>query len=325
MAPALTRRLFDRHPHRHPGRHLSPLVVATALILAAACAPAPAAAPPVAVPPVTAPPTRAVVFPLATSVAFSDSFGAGRSGGRSHEGQDLMAPKGTVAVAAAAGTVSYLKHSSDGLSGNMLRITDAEGWQYVYIHLNNDSPGTDDGANRFEQAFADGMRVGQRVLAGEPVGYVGDSGNAESTGAHLHFELRSPDGLAVNADSSLRAAPVAPRSAEQLAAAAPVGVIDGVGATSGGSVRVHGWALDRLDNTPVVVSVYVDGNPRGTTTADGDRPDLAAEFPDRGAGHGFDVTVAGIASGERRVCVVAHNSGPGGGSSRLGCAAVQIG
>src|SRR4051794_14737954 len=71
------------------------------------------------------PPTREIVFPLATMVKYSDTFGAARSGGRSHEGQDLMAPKGLVAVAAATGTVTYLRHSSDGLSGNMLRITDA--------------------------------------------------------------------------------------------------------------------------------------------------------------------------------------------------------
>ena len=163
-------------------------VAALAITTLTACAP-PSPAPTKASTSV-GPPTRNIVFPLARSVKYSDTFGAGRSGGRSHEGQDLMAPKGTVAVAAAAGTVTMVRHSSDGLSGNMLRITDPEGWQYVYIHLNNDTPGTDDGANVFEQAFVDGIRQGQQVVPGEPIGYVGDSGNAESTGPHLHFEIK---------------------------------------------------------------------------------------------------------------------------------------
>lgn len=300
-------------------RVVLPVLVAGSLV---GCAPPPAPKPTPT--PTTVTPTRSITFPLASAVAFSDTFGAARSGGRGHEGQDLMAPKGLVAVAAAAGTVTYLKHSSDGLSGNMLRITDADGWQYVYIHLNNDSPGTDDGANVFEQAFADGMRVGQRVLAGEPIGYVGDSGNAESTGAHLHFELRSPDGAAVNADSSLRAAPVAPLSTDAIVAAAPVGIVDVVDTPAAGTVQVRGWALDRLSNDPVKLSVYVDGTPRGSGSASLDRPDIETAFPGRGAAHGYDVSGTGIAAGSHKVCVIAHNVGPGGGSARLGCATVNV-
>lgn len=301
----------------------SRLVAACAAVLsigAASCAPAPApAGPPVG------PPTRNIVFPVAANLKYSDSFGAGRSGGRSHEGQDLMAPKGTLAVAAASGTVTFLRHSSDGLSGNMLRITDAEGWQYVYIHINNDSPGTDDGANVFEQAFVDGIRQGQKVVAGEPVAYVGDSGNAENTGAHLHFELRSPDGAAVNAYSSLRAAARTVRSPSEVAAAAPFGAIDSFGSNAPGSISASGWALDQVSDSPVPVSIYVDGTPRGTKDADGSRPDIAAAFAGRSASHGFDMTVTGIAAGSHKVCLIFHNAGDGGGSGRPRCDQITVG
>lgn len=144
-----------------------------------------------------------IAFPVEGKVTFVDSFGAPRSGGRTHQGQDLMAPKMRRALAAADGVVTALRHDSTGLSGNSLTITDDDGWRYVYIHLNNDRPGTDDGANLYEQAFAAGIRKGVRVSAGQHVGYVGDSGNAEDTGSHLHFEIHSPDGTVVNPYGSL--------------------------------------------------------------------------------------------------------------------------
>jgi len=302
------------------------IAVSVALICAAsACAAAPstrAAAPSAPV----EPPLREMVFPLASAVKFSDTFGAARSGGRAHEGQDLMAPKGTVAVAAASGTVTYLRHSSDGLSGNMLRITDADGWQYVYIHINNDHPGTDDGANVYEQAFVDGIRSGQQVVAGEPVAYVGDSGNAETTGSHLHFELHRPDGSAANAYSSLRAARVAPLTTAAVEAAAPFGAVDDLASGAPGAVHLAGWALDRVSNAPVAISVYVDGNPLAAlTTADGARPDIDVAFPGRGPAHGFDATVGGVPAGAHRICLVAHNSGSGGGSARLRCEQITVG
>jgi murein DD-endopeptidase MepM/ murein hydrolase activator NlpD len=76
----------------------------------------------------------------------------------------------------------------------------------VYIHLNNDTPGTDDGANLRQHAFAAGIDKGSKVTAGQTVGFLGDSGNAEEAGAHLHFELHAPDGTVVNPYASLIAA-----------------------------------------------------------------------------------------------------------------------
>src|SRR5690606_22468758 len=113
----------------------------------AACVPAPPR-PPAPV----GPAEREMVFPVAGRTSYSDTFGAPRSGGRTHQGQDLMAARHTPLVAAADGTVTSLTWSNSGLSGNSLTITDADGWRYVYIHLNNDAPGTDDGSNVYERA-----------------------------------------------------------------------------------------------------------------------------------------------------------------------------
>lgn len=296
-------------------RAVTALVLSVSAPFATACV----AGPPVAAP--SEPPTRAIVFPLATAVRFSDTYGAARSGGRAHEGQDLMVSKGVEVVAVVDGTVTFVRHSNDGSAGNMLRLTDADGWQYIYVHLNNDNPGTDDGANVFEQAFADGIRVGQRVKAGETIGFVGDSGNAESTGSHLHFELRHPDGSAANAYSSLRAAPVAPL--REVSLIVPFGVVDELVSTAAGQLRVRGWAIDAVVADAVVISVYVDGTPAAIGTADGDRPDLV-DSSGRGAAHGFDLTVDAITAGTHRVCVIAHNAGAGGGSARLRCETISI-
>jgi murein DD-endopeptidase MepM/ murein hydrolase activator NlpD len=268
-------------------------------------------------------PVRPIVFPLSTMVKYTDTFGAARSGGRSHEGQDLMAPKGLIAVAAVSGTVTYLRHDSSGLSGNMLRITDAEGWQYVYIHINNDTPGTDDGANRYDQAFVDGIRQGQKVVAGEPVAFVGDSGNAENTGSHLHFEIHSPDGAAVDAYASLKAATMSSYGLGQMIAAAPFGPVELLAPSGPGSVEAAGWVLDRVTDAPVPVSVYVDGNPAATKLANLARPDVNAAYG-RTGNHGYDIQVTGLTPGDHKVCVVFHNAGEGGGSIRPGCYVLPV-
>lgn len=290
-------------------------VGAAALTLSAACAAPPrATAPKVTAP--AGPVERSMVFPVAGRVSYSDTFGAPRSGGRSHEGQDLMGVRHTPLVAAADGTVTSLTWSTTGLSGNSLTITDADGWRYVYIHLNNDAPGTDDGSNVYDRAFADGIAKGQKVKAGEVVGYLGDSGNAESTSPHLHFELRRPDGSVVNAYSSLRAARTLVRTTAEQVADSPIGSLDAVSG-GGGTVSVNGWTLDAHLDTSTKVSVYVAGNPVATATASAVRPDVAGAYG-RGAAHGYAISAVAAPSGAQ-VCVVAHSIG-GGGSTRVGCA-----
>ncbi len=151
---------------------------------------------------------RAIVFPIqpefAHLVHWSDTFGAPRGGGRSHIGVDILGDKMIPLVAAADGEVTWLRH--DATRGNNLEITDADGWAYHYVHINNDTPGTDDGANDYNLAFAPGIERGAQVRAGQVVAFMGDSGNAESTASHLHFEIEAPDGSPINPTASVDAA-----------------------------------------------------------------------------------------------------------------------
>ncbi|GAB4466088.1 MAG: hypothetical protein OHK0029_37190 [Armatimonadaceae bacterium] len=147
---------------------------------------------------------RSMTFPLIGKCQWSDTFGAPRGGGtRKHEGQDLMAPKMTPVVACFDGVVTLRRNHPN--AGNWITLRGDDGWTANYIHLNNDTPGTDDGQGGDENAFAPGLETGHRVIAGQFLGWVGDSGNAEGTGSHLHFELTSPEGL-LNPAASLRVA-----------------------------------------------------------------------------------------------------------------------
>jgi len=150
--------------------------------------------------------TVPIVFPVLGKVSWSDNFLASRDGGkRRHHGQDIMAPKMRQLVACFDGIVRL--RVDRGKSGNVITIEGDNGWIANYYHVNNDTPGTDDGQGTELYAFAPGLRSGQHVYAGQFIGYVGDSGNAESTAPHLHFELWDATANAVvNATASLRAA-----------------------------------------------------------------------------------------------------------------------
>ncbi|TNE68641.1 MAG: M23 family peptidase [Rhodobacteraceae bacterium] len=88
-----------------------------------------------------------------------------------HDGLDWGAPVGTPVHAAAAGTV--IREEFSGAYGNVVGLRHANGYESRYAHLN---------------AFADGVKVGDEVQAGDLIGYVGTTGR--STGPHLHFEIR---------------------------------------------------------------------------------------------------------------------------------------
>jgi hypothetical protein len=146
-----------------------------------------------------------IIFPVQGGATFIDDFGDGRSGGRLHEANDLMAPKMTPIIAARGGTVTSAPMTQPSY-GYMISIAGDDGYKYNYIHINNDTPGTDDGLGGAQNAYAPGIERGVKVTQGQHIAWVGDSGNAESTGSHLHFEIRLPDDTAISPYEYLQAA-----------------------------------------------------------------------------------------------------------------------
>ncbi|MGE5690203.1 MAG: M23 family metallopeptidase [Pseudomonadota bacterium] len=155
-----------------------------------------------------------LIFPVVGSATYTDDFGDARGQGR-HEGNDLMAPKRTPVVAVEPGTVRLWTTSAR--AGCMLYLNGASGTTYLYIHLNNDATLANDnkGGCKPGVAYAPGLKNGQQVEAGQLVGYVGDSGDANGIASHLHFEVHPRDGAAVSPYRYLR------RAQRLLFAAAP--------------------------------------------------------------------------------------------------------
>ncbi|MEA2002586.1 MAG: M23 family metallopeptidase [Actinomycetota bacterium] len=133
---------------------------------------------------------RLIYFPHEdTDSVFSNDWGDSRSGGRGHQGTDILAEKHSAVVAVADGFITAMDKSPR--SGFYVRIAHQDGWESWYMHLNNDSLGTDDGVGGSGGAFPPGLEIGAFVLAGTVIGYVGDSGNAEGGSSHTHFELHN--------------------------------------------------------------------------------------------------------------------------------------
>ncbi len=124
------------------------------------------------------------VCPVAGPNAFTDSFGDPRPGGRSHEGIDMIASRGTPVVAVRSGTVHRTSSSIGGLGAVVYHDGSAD-WTF-YTHL--DSYGA--------------SGEGAHVSAGDVIGYVGNTG---TTVYHLHFEYHPGGGAAVNPYSMLLA------------------------------------------------------------------------------------------------------------------------
>ena len=142
-----------------------------------------------------------IVFPQDASLtSFESTYGAGKEDGRRHRGNDLVAPKMTPVYAIADGVV--LRAGTTSRAGAQIWIDHGNGWTSWYMHLNNDSPGSDDGRAERHDTFAPGVEAGAFVAAGQLIGFVGDSGNAEGTEPHTHFELHR-DGRPVNPYSYL--------------------------------------------------------------------------------------------------------------------------
>lgn len=145
-----------------------------------------------------------LVFPQqGEESTFDNTWGNARSGGRSHQGTDILGDQMTPVVAAMDGTVK--KFGYGPRSGYYLVLSHADGIETWYMHLNNDVPGTDNGRGAPEYTYAAGLEVGDPVVAGQLLGFVGDSGNAEPTTHHTHFELHI-NGRPVNPYRYLKAA-----------------------------------------------------------------------------------------------------------------------
>jgi len=148
---------------------------------------------------------RKLVFPVVGPTYYYSGFGACRDNcTREHHGIDIMSWnwKGLAVVAAHDGVVSKVTYD-EGNAGCSVRIRSRDRWETRYYHLNNDLPGTDTiGA----PCPAEGIEVGARVSAGQVIAWVGDSGNAEATPPHIHFELRTPRGHPVDPYKSLKKA-----------------------------------------------------------------------------------------------------------------------
>lgn len=156
---------------------------------------------------------RSIAFPVDGQSSYWNDFGQPRGGARTHKGIDIVAPKMARLLAAVDGYISYLA-IPEAPWGYEITLQDDEGYTYTYLHVNNDTPGTDDGRGGVQNAYAPGISHGERVYKGQHIGWVGDSGNAETTVPHLHFEMRDPGGNIINPYESLRSASGAAQSTQ---------------------------------------------------------------------------------------------------------------
>jgi len=107
----------------------------------------------------------------------ANTWGAPRGEGRSHEGQDIFAPKGTPILSATTGYV--VKIGEDNLGGHTVSVIGDGGRKYYYAHLDS---------------YAPNLEVGDYVTRKTVLGYVGTTGNADGTPPHLHFGIYTTTG-----------------------------------------------------------------------------------------------------------------------------------
>lgn len=187
-------RPFRGPPFLTPGRLARAILLYIALALVP---PSPLERPLFVVRLLTSPPPERVAVPV-DGVRPSDlrgSWGGPRSGGRRHEGIDILAPRGTRVIAAVDGIVSRV--ASDRLGGLVVWQLGPGGHMHYYAHLDRQS----------------GFRPGDRVFAGDTLGYVGTTGNARGGPPHLHYGIYTGGGAIDPFPLLTRAAPRPPEPA----------------------------------------------------------------------------------------------------------------
>ena len=112
-----------------------------------------------------------------TKKQVANTWGAPRGTDRTHEGQDIFAPKGTPIYSATTGYV--YKVGENNLGGQTVSVIGAGGRVYYYAHLDQ---------------YAPGIEVGDPVSTRTLLGYVGTTGNAQGTPPHLHFGVYTSSG-----------------------------------------------------------------------------------------------------------------------------------
>ncbi|MFW7347609.1 MAG: M23 family metallopeptidase [Pigmentiphaga sp.] len=105
-----------------------------------------------------------------------DTWNAPRADGRHHEGIDIFARRNTAVLSATEGIVTRI--GTNTLGGNTVWVMGPGRQMHYYAHL---------------ERYAD-LRAGQRIQAGMPLGYVGNSGNARGTPTHLHYGIYEAGG-----------------------------------------------------------------------------------------------------------------------------------
>ena len=147
------------------------------------------------------------VFPLFGPAAFGDTFGAFRAdvAGKWHHGEDLVAPAGTPVLAVADGTLFSVGWNDIG--GWRLWLRDTAGNEFYYAHLS---------------AYSPLAAAGRTVKAGDVLGFVGSSGDADGGVSHLHFEIHPVDLIRFGYDGAVAPYPflVAWRRADDVSFAA---------------------------------------------------------------------------------------------------------
>ena len=168
-------------------------VVAGALVAVATCAATSAPRP-----------VPKFLFPVVGTTDYYDDFGEPR-GGLKHQGIDVIAAKRAPAVAVEDGRVEYWTTSKS--AGCMLYLYGDSGTMYEYIHLNNDRTARNDNRGKCVEGTAYAVPNRARVDAGQQIGYVGDSGDANGIHPHLHFEVHPNGKSAVDPYRYLQHAP----------------------------------------------------------------------------------------------------------------------